>query len=247
MGQRIVVYNQKGGGGKSTTADALATYFSGKGLSVVVIDLDGQATLSRIMMRGDFDNNAPGMFEVLNGTAKFADILYESRPRLWIAPASTRLFSWQYNEEGVAALRHILEGSRDVVFIIDCSPAWTDLSKTAMAAGTCLIAPCQPTPNDVLGLRGLYDLVQGIRGGMGMGKMRVVVTRYQSRTNLHRNVVELLRRASPFEVCKTVISESVAVQEAADDGQSIITYRPSHKVAREYVALGREVETWLSA
>ncbi len=238
-----IVYTRKGGTGKTTTTSALGEYFSQvRKRPTLLIDLDGQGSLTSIYK---VDTSHGTILDVLEERKSIKQVAQEVAPLLFIAPSHKDLYQWEYNESGVQALGKALRGAKSFVTLIDCGPAFTDLSKTALVAGTFLIIPTQPSMNDMLALRSFYDTIVHARQEGIKLPAHVVLTRVQGRTNLHKQAIESVHK-SPFHIFKTMISESVVVQEAAVEGRSIVTYRKWHKVARQYMSLGREVEQCLT-
>jgi chromosome partitioning protein len=244
MGDVIAVYAQKGGTGKTTTTAALGEYFSQvKGWPVLMIDLDGQRSLSAVY---DVSGDGGTILDVLNHGASMRSVAREVAPNLFLAPAGAGLYEWDYNEAGVKALGDALKGMRDWLVLIDCGPSFTALSKTALAASTALISPCQPSTNDVLALSQFLSTLDTMaEDGIAPRVLGVVLTRVKPLTKLHRQAFAILA-GSPFHIFSTKISESVEVQAAADEGKSIVTYNRHHKTAREYCALGEEVAVCLA-
>lgn len=246
-----VFYAQKGGTGKTTLVSTLAEYYSQeRGIPTLMLDMDGQRTLSAI-----YDATAGVTIQdVMAGKRTIAQAMQEVKPNLWLVPSSSALYEWTYTEEGVFGLRRLLANTRlaGMLKLIDPAPAFTPLSKTVLAASTFLVIPTQPTANDILSLRSLLLTLQELRGEEiggesligGLNVLGVVINRYSWRFKLHRGGLESIRQ-SPFSLFKSMIAETVAVQEASNYGASIVTYRPRHKVAEQFRELGEEIAACL--
>lgn len=237
MGEVIAVLNQKGGTAKTTTAATLMEYFGiVRKRPTLAIDFDGQMSLSRLLNAKD----GPSILDVLEGRVRVGDAAQQRSDTLFLVPAHRDLYKWTFNADGAEALRRVLQGAKDFVTIIDCGPAWTALSQTALAAATYLVIPCQPSVADIMGLQGLWHNIHGYDMPSG-----VVVTRVKGRTRLHRDALAALKK-SPFKVFRSMIDDSVVVQEAINEGRSVITYKPTSKVGKQYRALAEEVEKCLT-
>ena len=242
-GQVIVIWTQKGGTGKTTSAIAMAEHWAlERGQPVLMIDMDGQRTLSAIY--GVKATDADSVCAALNGTRPIQRLTRQVGKNLFLVPASRGLYDWDYNERGIDALRRELDPVRGrVLTVIDCGPAYSPGTKTALATGTCTVIPCPPTVQDLLALKELqvtYAEIQSEHINDRLIVAGVVLTQVRGRCRLHRAARAELEKA-PFPLLQTSISQSVHVQEAAGHGQSIIAYRPRHKVAGQYRALCEEV------
>lgn len=242
-GHVIIVWTQKGGTGKTTSALAMAQYWAlEQDQPVLMIDLDGQRTLSAIC--GVNATDADSVCAALNGTRPIQRLTRQVGERLFLVPASRGLYRWDYNERGIDALRRALAPVKDrVLTVIDCGPAYSAATKSALATGTCTVIPCPPTVQDLLALKELqttYAEIQSEHINDRLVVAGVVLTQVRGRCRLHRAARAELEK-SPFPLLQTSISQSVYVQEAAGRGQSIIAYRPKHKVAGQYRDLCEEV------
>lgn len=244
-----VIWAQKGGVGKTMLTAALGEYWAiecdGED-PITLLDADGQMSLTDWC--GAEAPEAESMLAVLNGTRQIHEVM---RPvgdsgRLFIAPGHPGLFDWRYTESGVDALRRALSDMRGRV-LIDCGPAYLEVTKTALATGSWMLAPSQPGITDILSAqRMLNSLLSFQRQKINPGLVFAgfVLTLFRSVCSQDRRVQEYIHSdAFPFPACDTVISLAAAVKEATDRRQTIMTYAPTHKVADEIRALARELET----
>ena len=235
----IAVANQKGGQGKTTTAQAIATGAAQMGRRSLAVDLDPQANLTFSMGGNAAD---VGVYELMTGkgtpgqtiqrTAQ-GDLLAAS---LALAGADTTFTG----ETRVNALKNALRPltTRYDVITIDCPPTLNTLLINALAAADRVIIPLTA---DMYSLQGLYLLAQTIHDAQrinnGLQIGGVLFVKHSTRTILARDLTDVITdkcRELDIPVYKTTIREGVAVREAQTQRESLLTYAPTSKPAQDY-------------
>lgn len=246
----MIIYsisNQKGGVGKSTTANALGAGLTKKGFKVLYVDLDAQCNLSHSMKA---NNRAVTSLEVLTGTATAAEAIVETLQGN-IIPASPALASADsiLTDTGKEyRLKEALAPINDKYdyCILDTPPALGTLTVNALTACNGVIIPTQA---DIYSLQGIGQLARTIQTvkkycNSDLVIMGMAITRYNSRSVLTRDMTELLEDTA-IQLHTTVytakIRECIALKEAQAQQQDIFTYNPNSNAAKDYEGLLNEI------
>ena len=250
MGRTYTLVNQKGGVGKTTTAINLGAYLAYFGQRVLLVDLDPQANATSCL-GVDKQTVRAGTYEALIDTSPAANhILHNPRLKLSLLPASPALAGAEIELVGELARESFLKkalqpiGDRYDYILIDCPPSLGLLTLNGIIAareGVIIPVQCEYLPLE--GLSQLNQTLERIRNAVFSDlKLRgILLTMFDSRTNLSNDVVKEVRQHFSDLVFKTIIPRTVRLAEAPSYGQPISVYAPSSNGAESYAALAREV------
>lgn len=235
----ITVINQKGGVGKTTTAQALGAGLHEQGYKVLFIDLDPQGNLTDALQAR---SETGGAYELLttgraNVTSRgYADLITSS-PEL-AADLSLPADSLKRAVEGYTDLYHYI--------LIDTPPALNSLSINALAAAQGLIIPAQADRYSLQGIGQLYQSIQAVKETINPGLfiLGIVLTRHNPRTILGADLTEVMRETAEAlgtKLFNTSIREAVAIREAQYLQRNPLEYAPASNVVQDYKALTAEI------
>jgi chromosome partitioning protein len=248
VGQIIACANQKGGVGKTTTVVNLATYLALAGDAVLVVDLDpqGNATSGFGLDRGDI---VQSIYEALIEDASVEEmVLPTAIAGLSIVPSSIALAGAEVElaplPQRERRLSRILAEIRDDYdyVVLDCPPSLGLITVNALTAADAVIIPIQCEYYALEGLSQLIATINLVRNHLNpeLAIKGVVLTMYDSRTNLSAEVNAEVRKHLGAAVFNTVVPRSVRLSEAPSYGLPIALYRPDSKGADAYALLAAE-------
>jgi chromosome partitioning protein len=256
----LVVANQKGGVGKTTSTVNVAAGLAQLGQKVLVIDLDPQGNASTALGI-EHSRGVPSTYDMLVEGAPLADVMTESSdlPGLWVVPATIDLAGAEIELVSVVAREqrldraitaHPLVGSAaeigeqrfDYVFV-DCPPSLGLLTLNALVAGREMFIPIQAEYYALEGLGMLLETVEMVRQHLNprLTISTILLTMYDARTRLAAGVAEEVRGHFGDQVLKTAVPRSVRVSEAPSYGQTVMTYDPASAGALSYLEAAREI------
>jgi chromosome partitioning protein len=248
MAHVISVVNQKGGVGKTTTTLSLAAYLAHLGKFVLLIDLDPQANATS-GLGIDYRNIPAGIYEGMIGARRLRDLIMSTAHEgLKIIPATPSLAGASVELVGAEEREHflrkgLLEVRNDFDYIlIDNPPSLGLLTINGLTAAESVLIPVQAEFYALEGLGQLLGTVDLIREQLNpdLKVMGAVITMYDSRTKLSKEVLEELYKYFPNNIFRSVVPRSVRLAEAPSFGKTILHYDPSSKAARAYERLAQE-------
>jgi chromosome partitioning protein len=249
----MVVANQKGGVGKTTSTVNLAAALAIHGLKVLVIDLDPQGNASTALAV-EHRSGTPSVYEVLIGELSVAEAAQVSNqsPNLYCVPATIdlagaeiELVSMVARESRVkeALSPEALDSIKPDYVFIDCPPSLGLLTVNAMVAAQEVLIPIQCEYYALEGLGQLLRNIELVQAHLNptLNVSTILLTMYDGRTKLADQVTSEVRGHFGDTVLKTVIPRSVKVSEAPGFGQTVLTYDPGSRGAMSYLDAAREI------
>jgi chromosome partitioning protein len=244
----LAVVNQKGGVGKTTTAISLAAAMAELGTRVLLVDLDPQGNASSGLGRRVAEGN-PSTYSVLVEEADPTGIALETDiPGLTLWGSSLDLAGAEIELVAAFNREHQLRLAIDAVradfdlVLIDCPPSLGLLTLNALVAADDVLVPIQCEYYALEGLEQLHRLIEQVRRNLNstLHLGGIVLTMFDSRTNLARDVVREVSAHFPTQTFDAIIPRTVRLSEAPSFGQPITTFDPESRGAAAYRALARE-------
>jgi len=247
MSTILAIANQKGGVGKTTTAINLGAGLGALERRVLLVDCDPQGNATRGL---GATATSPHLYQVLTGEAEPAAAIRPSGfPNLDLLPAQRDLvgveveFVGQEGWEG--RLKRVLaqvSESYDVI-LLDCPPSLGHITVCALAAAHGVLVPLQCEYFALEGISELVSTVQRVQKGLNsrLDIAGILLTMYDERTNLCRDVADEIRRHFGAKVFETVVPRNIRLAEAPSHGLPIFQYDIKSRGAEAYLALAREL------
>ena len=249
MSKTIAITNQKGGVGKTTTAINLSAALAVSEVKVLLIDSDPQGNTTS----GLGIEKIPGMpttWDILvNSTDIHTAIRHTDLEGLDLIPADKHLIGVNFELANVDNRESVLSNSLNAIkaeydyILIDCPPALDLLTLNALMAADSALVPIQCEFFALEGVSELMDTIERVRESFGhpVAIEGILLTMFDDRTNLTRQVAADLREFFQEQVFKTVIPRSVRLAEAPSHGKSILSYDPGSKGSEAYIQLAKEI------
>lgn len=249
MGRAIVVANQKGGVGKTTTAINLAACLAEAGQKVLAIDMDPQGNMTS-GLGVDKDAIENTVYELLLGEVTVEECIQENViENLSVIGSNINLSAAEIELIGQEEKEYILQKAVESIrknydfIIIDCPPSLSMLTINSMCLADTVLVPIQC---EYYALEGLTQLIHTInlvqeRLNPSLEMEGVVFTMYDARTNLSLQVVENVKNNLDQAIYKTIIPRNVRLAEAPSYGMPINLYDTKSAGAESYRLLAEEV------
>lgn len=249
MGKTIVIANQKGGVGKTTTTVNLAASIALAGKDILVIDSDSQGNLTS-GLGINRDEVTRSLYDLYTGRLPIEEIITQtSVPHLHIVPSTIDLLGVEVElvqKDGrERLLLNALAGIKDRYryIFVDCPPSLGLLTLNGLVAADSIIVPVQCEYYSLEGLGMLTRTLKLVQGSFNpaLEIEGILLTMFDPRNTLSHQVVAEVRKFFSEKVYQTLIPRNVALGEAPSHGKPVILYDPRSKGAQSYLSLAKEI------
>jgi chromosome partitioning protein len=242
----LAIANQKGGVGKTTTAINLGAGLGALERRVLLVDCDPQGNATRGL---GIRATEPHLYHALSGDVPLAETIRPSGfPNLDLVPTQRDLVGVEVEFVGEPSweerLKHVLSqvaGRYDTI-LLDCPPSLGHLTVNALAAADSVLVPLQCEYFALEGISELLATVTRVQQGLNPRLViaGILLTMYDDRTNLSRDVADEIRRHFSDKVYETIVPRNIRLAEAPSHGLPIFQYDIKSRGAEAYLALARE-------
>ncbi|TFH94169.1 ParA family protein [Porphyromonas levii] len=244
MTKIISIVNYKGGVGKTTTSASLLAGLTEMGKRAIGIDLDGQANLTSVLGIGEQDEN---IYTALKEGKKMP--IFENERGLKLVPSTLDLQVAELELAAEPGRELLLKGlltpylSQLDYVIIDCPPSLGLLTLNALTASTDVIIPIEAEPLSLKGMNTILGIIDKVKSRLNpdLKIMGVLVTKFDRRKVINREVLETAKMHYPDLVFKTIIRDNVKLAETAAVAVDIFNYDKNSNGAKDYDALCKEI------
>jgi chromosome partitioning protein len=245
----LAVVNQKGGVGKTTTAVNLGASLAAQERRVLLVDLDPQGNATSGLGISRESDRRTVYHALLGETEARSAVLPTELPHLFVLPsgadlvgAELELVAMEGREGRLAAALSPLRADYDYI-LVDCPPSLGLLTVNALVAADRVLVPLQCEYYALEGLGSLLHTIELVRGGLnhGLELEGVVLTMFDNRNNLARQVMKDVQDHLPGQVYQTVIPRNVRLSEAPSHGRPALFYDIESKGAQSYLQLAAEM------
>jgi chromosome partitioning protein len=267
----LAIMNQKGGVGKTTTVINVGVYLAQAGHKVLLVDLDPQANLtsglgltapSELPPDGlkspditGRDNKARTIYDVLVNEEPVSKVFIASSiPNLFILPSGIELSGAEVEMVPMLSREAVLKKALEEVsseydfVLIDCPPSLGILTLNALVAADKVLVPIQCEYFALEGLGQLMNTIKLVKSKLNptLDVGGVILTMFDTRTNLSRDVAQEVRNFFKEKVFKSIIPRNIRLSEAPSHGLSIKDYDSSSTGAKAYEALSKEISALIN-
>jgi chromosome partitioning protein len=248
MGKVIVIANQKGGVGKTTTAINLAACIAVAEKKTLLIDTDPQSNATSGV--GIAPSEGKTIYQVLVGGLEAREAVIESQmPYLSVLPshislvgAEIEMVELENRERRMTDALHSIKQDYDFI-VVDCPPSLGLLTLNALTAADSVLIPVQCEYFALEGLGQLFNTINMVKKNLNrnLDIEGVLLTMYDSRLRLSNQIIDEVKRYFGNKVFKTVVSRNIRLSEAPSFGKPIILYDALSSGTRNYMELAKEV------
>ena len=246
----LAFVNQKGGVAKTTSALNIGAALAIEGKKVLLIDLDPQGSLSKCAGFRNIDDE-PTTYEVVKGDVDINQAIKTKQgvASYDIVPTDIRFSGAEIELISVPGrdtlLKEALEGLKTEYdyILIDCSPSLNILTLMALTAANSVIIPVAAQYMPLDGMAQLLPTVELVKKRLNKGLKvgGVIVTMYDSRRSLDKEIIDAVKKKFPTETFKTVVRNNSKLAEAPTFGKDIYEYAPKSSGAEAYSAIAKEI------
>jgi chromosome partitioning protein len=248
MSRVVAIANQKGGVGKTTTAINLGAALAAFDRKIALVDFDPQANATS-GLGFSRQNNGANAYDVLLGADPREALRETTFPNLWLLPSGRDLVGAEIELVDQEARERKLRGALDRIrndfdfVFVDCPPSLSLLTVNGLTAADSVLVPLQTEYFALEGVTELLETVERVRSvfNPALEIEGILLTMYDDRTNLSRQVLDDIRKHFGNLVYDTVIPRNVRLGEAPSFGKPVLAYDIKSKGAEAYLSLGKEL------